>query len=136
MIGKAQAILVSLDIREKLNQIILQVLDHVFSFCFIHVNLKVKTSICIFNLPHFWKRLLIYLEAMYYPRSLNNVNIFCTFIIILEKSIIILIMHYVYKRHIKRQIENIERFVFIWISWKGTNLKWQRGYKDVCPMNI
>ena len=38
-----------------------------------------------------------------------------------------------YINDIKRKIKNIQRFVFIWISWKCTNLKWQRGLQRCVP---
>ena len=44
-------------------------------------------------------------------------------------------MQYVYERHIKRQIENKQRFLFIQISLNVTNLDGKKDYKGVCPMN-
>ena len=65
---KAWANLVLLDVRKWLNRIVLQILDHIFSSGIIHVNLRTTTSIFSSNLPHFWKRLLICLDASCYPK--------------------------------------------------------------------
>ena len=42
-------------------------------------------------------------------------------------------MCYVYKRHIKRQIENVERFVFIWTSFKKAQFQMVRGLQRCLP---
>ena len=102
-------------------------LDHVFLSYSIHAKIG---AVLLFQL-----QLVPFLfEVSHYPKTLCNAISFVFFIYHFRKTIIILIMHYVYKRQRKTNQENTRIGFYLNRLERYKNDK--RGYKDVCPMNI